>query len=311
MVRVSVIIPALNEEAFIGSCLQSLRSQTFKDYEIIVIDGGSTDRTVEIASSLADRVVLAPGSKIGESRLIGVNEAQGEIIVSTDADTIHPPFWLEKLVRHFDDPRVVAVGGAIYPLNPSKTTLAYTAGLNTVANVLHWFVGSNMAFRKDVFERSGGYPLLIKGEDWSLSARLAKYGKTIYDPEAYVWTDVPINRQVEFAGLAGSAGVLTLGLVLDKPFLTGLGAGFLGTEIATAIFEWPDDEIHHSHLAVAGLALMSILRGSTDPKLWRFLFGIFDGILIQHLVTEDVKKPTWLHANGALTTGVTLLVFSW
>jgi len=193
MVQVSIIIPTLNEEELIADCLQSLRNQSFKDFEIIVIDGGSTDRTVEIAKEHADKVILAPDSKIGEARLIGVKEASGSIIVSTDADTVHPPFWLQNLVRHFNDPKVVAVGGAIYPLNPSEAALGYTAGLNTIANALHWFIGSNMAFRKDVFEKAGGYPLLIKGEDWSLSARLVKYGKTVYDPEAYVWTDIPVN----------------------------------------------------------------------------------------------------------------------
>jgi len=310
MVHVSVIIPTLNEGQFIGDSLCSIRNQSFRDFEVIVVDGGSTDRTVEIAKEYADKVVLAPGSKIGEARLIGVKEAQGNIIVSTDADTIHPLNWLENLVRHFEDPKVVAVGGAIYPLNPSETTLAYTAGLNTIANALHWFIGSNMAFRKDIFEKAGGYPLLIKGEDWSLSARLAKYGKTVYDPEAYVWTEIPVNRQVEFAALAGSTGVLTLGAVLDEPFLAGLGVGFLGTEVATALIEWPDDRIHHSQLAVAGLGLLAFTKGYTDPRLWRFLLGVFDGILIQHIITEDIKNPVWLHINGSLATGITLIMLS-
>jgi len=123
MVQVSIIIPTLNEEELIADCLQSLRNQSFKDFEIIVIDGGSTDRTVEIAKEYTDKVILAPDSKIGEARLIGVKEASGNIIVSTDADTVHPPFWLQNLVRHFNDPEVVAVGGAIYPLNPSETSL--------------------------------------------------------------------------------------------------------------------------------------------------------------------------------------------
>jgi len=257
-----------------------------------------------------DKVILAPNSKIGEARFIGVKEAQGNIIVSTDADTIHPPDWLEKIIRHFKDPSVVTVGGAIYPLNPSETTYAYTAGLNTVANALHWFIGSNMAFKKDVFIRAGGYPLIIKGEDWSLSARLAKYGRTVYDPEAYIWTEIPINRQVEFAGIAGSVGLLSLGFALDKPFLSGLGIGFLGTEVATAAVEWPDDRIHHSQLAVAGLTLLAFTKGYTDPKLWTFLVGVFDGILIQHILTEDVKKPMWLSINGSLATGITLVMLS-
>jgi len=310
MVKVSIVIPALNEEDSIEDCLRSIRDQSFRDYEIIVVDGGSTDGTVEIADRYADRVISAPGSSIGEARWIGIQEAQGEIIVSTDADTLHPRFWLDRLTRHFKDPDVVAVGGAVYPSNPSEMTLAYTAGLNTVANSLHWFIGSNMAFRKEAFIRAGGYPLLIKGEDWSLSARLANYGRTVYDPEAYVWTDIPVSRQVEFAAIAGSAGLLSLGLALENPFLAGLGVGFLGTEVATALVEWPDDRIHHSQLAVAGLGLLAFTKGYADPRLWSFLFGVFDGILIQHIITEDVKRPVWLHINGSLATGITLIMLS-
>ena len=204
----------------------------------------------------------------------------------------------------------MAVGGAVYPLNPSETTYAYTAGINTVANALHWFIGSNMAFRKDVFMKAGGYPLLIKGEDWGLSARLAQHGRTVYDPEAYVWTEIPVNRQVEFAALAGSTGLLTLGAVLDKPFLAGLGVGFLGAEAATALIEWPNDRIHHSQLAVAGLSLLALVKGYMDPRLWRFLLGVFDGILLHHLVTEDIRNPVWLHVNGSLWTGVTLIMLA-
>ena len=65
MVQVSVIIPALNEEEKIEDCLRSLRNQTLGDFELIVVDGVSTNMTVEIARRIVDRVILAPGSKIG------------------------------------------------------------------------------------------------------------------------------------------------------------------------------------------------------------------------------------------------------
>jgi len=66
--RVSVVIPALNEEEFIGDCIRSLRAQTLPPAEIIVVDNGSTDRTVEIAKELADKVIIMPDVGIVQLR---------------------------------------------------------------------------------------------------------------------------------------------------------------------------------------------------------------------------------------------------
>lgn len=164
-----------------------------------------------------------------------------------------------------------------------------------------------MAYRKDAFIKIGGYNELVnQAEDWNLSGRLSKHGKTIYDPEAIVWTDIPLNRQAEFAGLAASAGVLGLGTYLNKPFLQGLGIGYIGTEAFTLLFKEPGP-IHHSHVAVAGLALLTIFHGMIQRETLRFLAGLFDGILIHHFLTEDITNQ-WMRVNGPLATGITLLL---
>ena len=61
------------------------------------------------------------------------------------------------------------------------------------------FVGFNMAYRKDPMLEAGGYTNIRRGEDWELATRLKRYGKIVFDPEAYVYTDVPFIRQMEFA----------------------------------------------------------------------------------------------------------------
>ncbi len=104
--EVSIIVPARNEEASIGDCLRSLVAQTGVDFEIIVVDDGSTDRTREIAETI--------GSKAGNVRLIsaqplppgwtgknnavvsGVSAARGEWLLFTDADTVHLPGSLAR-----------------------------------------------------------------------------------------------------------------------------------------------------------------------------------------------------------------------
>ena len=91
--RASVVIPAFNEEKLIGDTLRSLRAQTVTPAEIIVLDNGSTDRTVEIARKYADKVLILPGMSLWEMKQVGVEVAKSPIIVTTDADTVAPPAW--------------------------------------------------------------------------------------------------------------------------------------------------------------------------------------------------------------------------
>ena len=95
--RASVVIPALNEEEFIEACLRSLRAQTISPAEIIVVDNGSTDRTVEIARKYADTVLILPGLSLWEMKQRGVEAAKSPIVVTTDADTVAPPGWLGSI----------------------------------------------------------------------------------------------------------------------------------------------------------------------------------------------------------------------
>jgi glycosyltransferase involved in cell wall biosynthesis len=92
---VSVIVPARNEETSLGACLESLVSQTGVDFEIILVDDGSTDRTREIAQSFAGVRVVEPGplptgwSGKNNALVAGAKEARGEWLLFTDADTVH------------------------------------------------------------------------------------------------------------------------------------------------------------------------------------------------------------------------------
>ena len=94
---VSVIVPARNEEVCLGACLHSLLAQTGVDFEIIVVDDGSTDRTREIAASLAGVRVIDAGplpegcSGKCNAAQAGANVARGEWLLFTDADTVHLP----------------------------------------------------------------------------------------------------------------------------------------------------------------------------------------------------------------------------
>jgi len=113
--RVSVIIAAKNEAERIGSCLDSVLSQTYKDYGVIVVDDGSTDDTPRIVKSYEEkshgkvRIVSSPSRGPGYARNIGVESSSGDILAFIDGDDEIDSEYLEKVMRNFEDPMVAGV----------------------------------------------------------------------------------------------------------------------------------------------------------------------------------------------------------
>ena len=95
--KVSVIIPAYNEEKVIQYCLESLKNQTFKDLEVIVIDDGSTDKTKELIERA--KLLTQNHKGPGEARNFGAKQAKGEILVFVDADMTFDRDFIKELVE--------------------------------------------------------------------------------------------------------------------------------------------------------------------------------------------------------------------
>ncbi len=97
--KVSAIIPFYNEEKTLDQCLESLTKQTFKDLEIVMIDDGSSDRSLEIIQKYPVVLLKQSHKGPGEARNLGAKEAKGEILVFVDADMVFDPDFIEKLVE--------------------------------------------------------------------------------------------------------------------------------------------------------------------------------------------------------------------
>src|SRR3989344_3461999 len=114
---ISVIIPAYNEEDNIAHCLDAFLGQTTKrDFEIVLVNNASTDKTAEIAEKYKDKlnlnVVFDPIKGRGHARYVGFNNAKGEVILSSDSDAVVPENWIETLASVFDNnPNMIAVTG--------------------------------------------------------------------------------------------------------------------------------------------------------------------------------------------------------
>ncbi len=185
MHKVSIIIPTLNEEKYIGNLLNSIRSQSYKDIEIIVVDSNSKDKTREIAKKFGAKVINIKKRGIGLARAIGAEKSKGEYLFFTDADAIFSKDIVKNYVEYFSSKDCV---GATGPLKPyDYTSLSYRLFYDVWIN---WLVktaiklnfaaayGSNLFVRrKEYFECGGINKNLNTSEDLDLARRISKHGK--------------------------------------------------------------------------------------------------------------------------------------
>lgn len=197
---ISIVIPAYNEEKLISKCLNALANQkTDKKFEVILVDNNSTDKTVEIAGNFSNKLNLkiVPEKKQGRgaARYTGFKKASGNIILSTDADIIFPPTWVEDLSNALIQSNTVAVTGSL-KINDCgwlKNTLfnyfivpLSVRGYRLVVDH-YWLNGFNFGIYKEVYEKSGGFnPELNAEEDVDLGFKTAKIGKIKYIPSISV-----------------------------------------------------------------------------------------------------------------------------
>jgi glycosyltransferase involved in cell wall biosynthesis len=187
---VSVVIPAYNEEEYIGPCLESLAWQKTKyPFEVLVIDNNSTDKTAQIAEGfhkkLHIRVINEATQGRGMARYRGFEEATGEIIFSTDADTILPQDWIDRFMECFKDKEVVAVTSLCNIDEPSPIDKAVFAFFSRIANEGHrialghyWLSGFSYAIRRDVYIKAGKIDKSLNAlDDVELGRRVKKFGK--------------------------------------------------------------------------------------------------------------------------------------
>ncbi len=187
-VRLSVVVPAFDEEAYLPATLASLaRQQVPGGFEVVVVDNASTDGTAEVAARHGARVVREETPGVCAARQRGTEEARGAIVVSTDADTVHPDGWLARLAERFDADDVVAVAGPCRYLDPPWWARVFPVGAFALVGAVHALTGrvlyltaTNVAFRKEGFP---GYDTRLTqgGDEVDLLRRLRRQGRVVWD----------------------------------------------------------------------------------------------------------------------------------
>lgn len=177
--RVSVIVPAYNEEESIGACLESLGKQTHKDVEIIVVDDSSTDRTVEIAESMGAKVLKQDHRGPGLARNLGAEHATGEIVSFLDADMTFAPEFLECLVKPIEEGKAIGTSSREEFVanvdNVWARCWTINQGLPRGRRHALDFPDEDIVFRailKDVFLSVGGYDDVGCSQDHTISRKL-------------------------------------------------------------------------------------------------------------------------------------------
>ncbi len=205
---VSVIVPARNEERVIVRTVESLLNNGYPQLEVVIVDDGSTDRTVEVLQRALGgdpRVRVHRQARRGKAAAlnIAVRLARHELLIAVDADTVLRPGTIEKLVRHFADPSVGAVSGNVRVGNRRNwitrfQSIEYVYGFNLdrraleVLNAITVVPGAAGAWRKRLIGQLGGFSDETLAEDTDLTLAIRRLGYRIrYDEEAVAYTEAP------------------------------------------------------------------------------------------------------------------------
>jgi cellulose synthase/poly-beta-1,6-N-acetylglucosamine synthase-like glycosyltransferase len=207
---VTVIVPCYDEEVVIKASLESLVKQTYRNFEIIVVDDGSSDNTHLIAKNMefsekGKSLIALTKKNAGKANALnfGIEKARGELILAVDADSRLSPDAIELMVTYFENPKVGAVAGSVYVTNQNTIwtklqALEYIQGLNLVRNgqaflkLVNIIPGPIGMFRKDAIIAAGGYKNDTYAEDCDLTLNLISQGYKIdYEIDAVSYTEAP------------------------------------------------------------------------------------------------------------------------
>jgi poly-beta-1,6 N-acetyl-D-glucosamine synthase len=301
--RISLIVPAYNEAITIRSCVESLQALNYPNYEVVVVDDGSTDNTLEEVSHNKGIKIIHQENQ-GKPRALnnGIKASTSEIIVTVDADTTLDKNALGKIAERFaSDDRLGAVAGNV-KVNPERKIMnavqsaEYATGINlirkgqSVLGCVMIVPGPIAALKREAVERVGYFSDDTFAEDFDITVKILKAGYRVeYEEKSLAYTDAPKNTEDLIKqrrrwhrgmiqvldkhkdmylnrkyGLSGVFGVPNLWLDAFSPFLN---IGFL---LFTAVMWALTGDFSSSIYGVAIFLFMGLAMGviglSLEPK---------------------------------------------
>lgn len=243
--QASVVMPTYNAETFIEQSVPAILGQSFSDFELLVLDGGSTDGTVEYVRDINDDRILIyeEAGGITEALNKGLDAASGEYVARADADSIPEENWLKKCISFLErNPAYAAVGTQVTRIRPNGETFVTDKPVDhdAIVRTLPWrnpMIHPTLVMRKDIARAVGGYRER-HWEDYDLVVRLAQNYQLSNLSEALV------SDYLHDESIVGSTSVLkaTLASLRCGLFAIRIGDysawGKLGLSIKRVIWAW-------------------------------------------------------------------------
>jgi GT2 family glycosyltransferase len=292
--RASVVVCTYNDKATLRSCLGGLRDLEYPDYEVIVVNDGSTDSTDEIPSEYGFRLISTVNRGLANARNLGLEAASGEIVAYIDADARPDPHWLSHLAASLMNSSHVGIGGPNIP--PPGDGFVPECVANAPGGPIHVLLsdrlaehipGCNMAFWKKSLEAIGGFDprFRIAGDDVDICWRLQEQGWTVgFSPGAVVWH----HRRGSVRGY------------LKQQFEYGKAEALLERK-------WPERYNRAGHLAWAGRVYGNGISKGRGWRRWKVYYGTWGTGLFQSVYqrTPGVVRslplmPEWYLVIAAL-----------
>src|SRR5262245_10373919 len=263
--KISVVVCTYNNEDTLRECYDGLERLEYPDYEVIVVNDGSTDRTDAITTEYGFRLISTENRGLANARNSGLHAATGEIVAYIDADARPDPYWLSHLAVAFQKGAHVGIGGPNIPPPGGSETAECVA--NAPGGPIHVLLsdeiaehipGCNMAFRKWSLETIGGFDpqFRIAGDDVDICWCLQERGWTVgFSPGAVVWH----HRRGSVRNY------------LKQQFEYGKAEALLERK-------WPERYNRAGHLAWAGRVYSN---GATARGRWKIYYGTWGQGLFQ------------------------------
>lgn len=278
--KVSVIVPVFNKGAYIERCLRSILTQTFADFELIIVDDGSTDNSIEVAEQFSDtriRIIRQANSGPGHARNTGITNCCGDICAFLDADDEWLPDYLEESLTLLEvDPSVAAIvsGYTEYPAGVSREAYWRKRGISDsvvritpehhpthLVSMLAYMSCWSTVARKETLQRWGGF---------------YDRDKCRYAEDSFLWLKVLLNERVRFSTKprvafhreASALSNIRTGPRPIEPFLTH-------PELIRSACPAPLSRLLESFLAIRALKTICMLGFWGDWREARRLFVRF------------------------------------